>query len=454
LEATVKAVGLSLLCFLVSCDGESTSSEKQDGGSTNTGGTAGNAGRGGAAGGGQSGSAGASGAAGSSGSAGDAGMGGTGPVPSFRKITLSTEFYCEGATIGDFNGDDVMDVVAGPRFYAGPDFDAPTAIYDGPVANVRSYSDNFFAFTRDLSGDGWDDVFFVGFPGRSAYWYENPGESGAGWLRYDVVTAVGNESPDYTDITGDGEPELVFIEMVTEMTGRYGYAGPGADPREPWVFHPLSPIAPYSHFTHGMGTGDVNGDGRIDLLEVTGFWTQPASLDGDPLWQKVEQLFGGLYGGGQMAADDVDGDGDADVIATLAAHDYGLSWFENDGGTFVEHNIVPATVPTGTDVVMHEPHALTLADINGDGLTDIVTGERFWGHAPPEGEGDLMADPGRLYWFEARRQGGAVTFVPHLVDDLSGVGTQVVAADANDDDLLDIVVANKKGAFLFLQEPE
>jgi hypothetical protein len=435
--------------FAVACGGET----KKEGSGGNTGGTAGAAGSSGTAGSGQAGMAGAS---GTSGSAGDGGMGGSGPVVSFRKIVLSTEFLCEGATVGDFNRDGIGDVVAGPRYYAGPDFTTPTPIYDDPVFDVRFYSDNFFAFARDLSGDDYDDVLFVGFPGESAYWYENPaGGDAAVWARHDILPAVGNESPDYADITGDGEPELVFIEMQPDnMSGRYGYAGPGADPREPWVFHPLSPLGQYSHFTHGMGTGDVNGDGRLDLLEVSGVWTQPASLEGDPLWQKADHAFGGLYGGGQMGTDDVDGDGDADVIATLAAHDYGLSWFENDGGAFVEHNIVPATVPAGSDVVMHEPHALTLADINGDGLTDIVTGERFWGHAPPEGQGDLVADPGRLYWFEARRQGGAVTFVPHLVDDLSGVGTQVVAADANDDDLLDIVVANKKGAFLFLQERE
>src|SRR5262245_58901917 len=125
--------GLSALHYVVSCDGESTTSEN---GTKSTGGAAG---VGGTAGSGQSGSSGASGAAGSSGSAGDAGMGGSGPVPSFRKIVLSTEFYCEGATIGDFNGDEVMDVVAGPRFYAGPDFETSTTIYDGPIADVHAY---------------------------------------------------------------------------------------------------------------------------------------------------------------------------------------------------------------------------------------------------------------------------------------------------------------------------
>jgi hypothetical protein len=442
-----RALALTCFALVAACSGEhKTQSAPNTGGSTATGGTAGTSGLGGGAG--NAGQGGTSGASGASGSAGDGGVPGG---PSFRKIVLTNTFFCEGASFGDFNHDGNQDVVAGPYLYFGPDFALRLSIYEEPTFDVGGYSDNFFAFARDLSGDGWDDVLFVGFPGQSAYWYENPAENfNPAWFRRDVVASVGNESPDYVDITGDGEPELVYIEMQPDlMNGRYGYAGPGADPREPWTFHPLSPLGAYSHFTHGMGVGDVNGDGRSDLIEATGVWSQPASLIGDPLWQKTDHALG-QPGGAQMVAEDVDGDGDADIVTTLAAHGYGLSWFENDGGAFVEHNIVPVTAPD-MGVVMHEPHALTMADVNGDGLLDIVTGERHWGHVP---EGGDFAAPARLYWFEAGRGAGGVTFTPHLVDDQSGVGTQVVAGDVNDDGLVDIVLANKKGAFVFLQEAE
>ncbi|HEX6275189.1 MAG TPA: VCBS repeat-containing protein [Polyangiaceae bacterium] len=432
--------------------GQSQSDDGTSRGGSATGGGAGSAGtsQGGRAG--ASGSAGSAGVSGSAGNAGSAGSAGSGPgrVPSFRKIVLSTDFLCEGATFGDFDRDGTSDVVAGPFWYEGPDFGTSHAIYPRTVFNVRNYSDNFFAFVRDLSGDGWDDIFFVGFPGQAAYWYENPADTGAEWARHDVIASVGNESPDYTDITGDGVPELVYIEMQPDLqSGRYGYAGPGADAREPWDFHAISPLGPYGHFTHGMGVGDVDGDGRSDLIEATGVWRAPASLAGDPLWEKSAHALG-QPGGAQMIAHDVDGDGDGDIVTTLVAHGYGLSWFENDAGAFVERNIVPVTAPE-TGVIMHEPHALALADMNGDGLLDIVTGERHWAHAPEDGD---FGAPGRLYWFDAARSGGAVTFTPHLVDEQSGVGTQVVAEDVNGDELVDIVTANKKGAFVFLQEPE
>ena len=83
-----------------------------------------------------------------------------------------------------------------------------------------------------------------------------------------------------------------------------------------------------------------------------------------------------------MLVSDVDGDGDGDVITSLAAHGSGLAWYEQSaGGAFVQHLIVSPDEAT-SGLALHEPHALALADIDADGLPDIVTGERFWGHVP------------------------------------------------------------------------
>ena len=93
-------------------------------------------------------------------------------------------------------------------------------------------------------------------------------------------------------------------------------------------------------------------------------------------------------------------------------------------------------------------HAIDLADIDGDGLLDIITGKRFWAHGP-KGDQEPGA-PAVLYWFELTRKGGKAEYIPHQIDDNSGVGTQVAAGDVNGDGLLDIVVGNKKGAFVHL----
>ena len=389
----------------------------------------------------------------------------------FKRQQLSDQFWCEGASFADFNRDGVNDIVAGPWGYKGPGFThlhelyAPTATFalplgpmttvtvpgfEGALGNKNTYSDNFFAFPRDFNGDGWMDVLIVGFPGKETVWFENPKTPDRHWPRHEVFPQTDNESPTFADLTGDGTPELVCI---TE--GAYGYATPDpSDPAKPWTWHRISPVKGYGNFTHGMGLGDVNGDGRTDLIEKDGWWEQPASLAGDPVWTFHATPFG--LGGSQMHAYDVNGDGLNDVITALTAHAFGLAWYEQyrDGGEikFREHilmNKEPSENRYG--VKFSELHAVELVDMDGDGLKDIVTGKRFWSHG-------RVGDPDRNqaavnYWFRlVREPDHSVDFIPYRIDDNSGVGTQLVVGDVDRNGLPDLVVGNKKGTFVLFHE--
>ncbi|MBT5705376.1 VCBS repeat-containing protein [bacterium] len=385
----------------------------------------------------------------------------------FQKVQLSNHFWSEGAGIGDFNHDGNQDVASGPYWWEGPEFtrrhtyypdhesfalknpDGSTQIipgYPGALSQKNAYANNFLTFGHDLNGDGWDDILVLGFPGKESTWYENPRTTDRLWPAHVAIAVTDNESPHFTDLTGDGSPEI-----VCNSGGYFGYAAPDVkEPTKPWVFHPVTPKGYWQRFTHGMGVGDVNGDGRNDILEKNGWWEQPVSLNGDPAWQFHAHTFS-PGGGAQMYAYDVDGDGDNDVITSIAAHGYGLAWYEHikdgDGIDFKAHVFVNKEATENRyGVHFSQPHALDLVDMDGDGLKDLITGKRFWAHGPT-GDAEPNA-PALLYWFKLDRSMGSAEFVPYLVDNDSGVGTQVMAKDMNNDGFPEIIVGNKKGTFV------
>lgn len=269
---------------------------------------------------------------------------------------------------------------------------------------------------------------------------------------YPAVSKVANESPLLADITGDGRPQLVAFS-----DGQLVLGSPGKD-KHKWKLIPISAKDKerFAVYSHGLGYGDINGDGLPDIVENKGWWEQPANWDGKSHWPFQPFQFSGQAGGSQMLVFDVDGDGKNDVVTAMNAHGYGLCWFEQRSGkeggkiSFIKHGILPEDPATDESKLnFSQLHALAKADIDGDGVTDIVTGKCFYAH---NGRDPGASDPAVLYWFRTVRKPGGTVMVPYLIDSDSGLGRHISIGDLNGDGKADIVTSNKKGVFMFLRE--
>lgn len=387
--------------------------------------------------------------------------------PTFKKQVLLEEFVAEGAHFADFDHDGQNDICAGPYVWKGPDFKTRFE-YTAPAEKLydpaKGYSDYFLTYTYDFNSDGWSDILVYSWPGKETWVFENPQNKPGHWTRHSIFDVTDNESPTMGDMNADGKPELIFHTSdgkPQKSGGQLGYAEVNWNtPFGKARFRPITPFTPendqkYFKYTHGYGFGDINGDGRPDLLTKDGWFEQPTDTKEDQVWNAHPVPFApeGARGGSFMLVYDANGDGRNDVITSHDAHGYGFSWYEqNKDSSFTEHRIMGSTTqesPYG--VKFSQLHAMQLADIDGDSVMDVVTGKRRWAHGPSKDE-EPMADP-VLYWFQIKRDGkGGADFIPHLIDNDSGVGTQVTPGDVNKDGKTDVVVSNKKGVFVFLQQ--
>lgn len=359
---------------------------------------------------------------------------------SFKKHTLLTDFIAEGVAVGDVNEDGLVDVMAGPYWFEAPDWKIHELAPVQKFEYDKGYSDAFISYGMDVNHDGWVDFIRIGFPGREVQWFENPKNEPGHWKVHLITENLGNESAGFYDIDGDGQVDLVgSIPSTGEMVW---FKSPISSGDLSWKMYVISEKESpgTAQFAHGLGVGDMNLDGKMDVIVKEGWWEGPD----DPkqgAWKFHPANLGEDCA--QMYAFDVNGDGLQDVIST-SAHRLGMWWHEQvrDGEgnvSWVTHDI---------DSTFTQTHGLELVDINNDGHLDLVTGKRYFAH--------MGADPGEfdspyLFWYEFR-PGSNPKWVGREVDDDSGVGVHVITQDITGDDLIDIIVANKKGVFVFEQQ--
>jgi hypothetical protein len=373
----------------------------------------------------------------------------------------------ESAAIADFNNDGKLDIVSAENWYEAPTW-IKRPIRSIPVTN--GYVDSFSDLPLDVDGDGFMDVIQIGYFARRIVWAKNPGKSGSAWTE-NLIDAVGpTEFAFVVDLDNDGKAR----ELLPQFTGAAGAPLTWYEFRNgKWEKHGVSTRS----YGHGIGVGDVNGDKRNDILTPQGWLEAPA----DPRtpgnwafhptnWQQhpiglppasttpsttippamsvmidISRPPGAAAQGGRIAewgflhVLDINGDGRNDVLTT-SAHSYGLCWFEQRAdGSWFQHVI---------DNSWSHAHASVLADMNGDGQPDLVTGKRYMArNAPAPGD----EDPLGLYWYEFKRMAhGGVEWTRHTIayGGKAGGGLQIVVRDMDGDGDMDVVSAGKSGLFL------
>ena len=370
----------------------------------------------------------------------------------FEVQRISDFYYSWGSAADDFNQDGNIDVVAGPYVYFGPDFakhkEIFPAVAKGPSQEFTSINHQF---TYDVNRDGWPDII-SGWTVPTVY--INPQNESRRWESYNPIGRTQSETTLFTDIDGDGDPELVYA------SGRqFRYAKP--ETSQTWTEYNVSEVG-YS-LAHGIGTGDINGDGRVDILGATGWWAQPENLDEGNTWKYYPVAFGRYknrgtnIGGTVMAVYDVNGDGLNDVVSNLNAHGFGLAWFEQtrDGSgkiSFVRHMIHDDYAQKSVrDVTFSQGHAATFADLDHDGVMDYIVGKRTFAHLDNLYDPDSYGPP-VLYWYRTVRNPdapGGAELLPELIHNRSGVGSQITALDLNQDGTMDLLTSNNRGTFIF-----
>ncbi len=380
--------------------------------------------------------------------------------PRFRMQRLDDFYYAWGAGAGDFNRDGVLDVVSGPYYYLGPAYTTRHELYVAPAQSpTANFAPTWTDYAFDFTGDGWTDVLTG--ESRPMTLYVNPRGENRRWVGHKVLPQITGEFTAMQDLDGDGTPEILFVTGGSGGAGgtiSYAKVHP-TDPTQPWPVVAIS--APGLAHGHGLGTGDINGDGRSDVVQAAGWWEQPAQGAAGP-WPYHPVAFGRWgraegAGGALMAVYDVNGDGLNDVVTGLNAHGFGLAWFEqkrNAGGaiSFVRHMIIDDySTRNAGGVTLSEMHAAAVADVDGDGIPDFITGKRVFSHQESYVDPDPYGLPA-LYWFRTVRNPaapGGAEFVPELIHNRSGVGAQFTAVDLDKDGRVDIVTATNRGTFIF-----
>ncbi|MEK7405818.1 MAG: VCBS repeat-containing protein [Acidobacteriota bacterium] len=344
----------------------------------------------------------------------------------FEKHTLDLGAN-EACALADINGDGRLDIVSGENWFEAPKWARHKF---RQLAFTNNYIDDFSDLPLDVDGDGHTDIVSCSWFSRRLAWWRNPGRGKGDWKDQTIDSGFPIEFALLVDLNNDGQAREVLPQFGPEKAPLAWYElKDGA-----FAKHVASPKS----FGHGIGAGDVNRDGRTDIVTPKGWLEAPADPRAGQWTLHADFDLGHT---GFIHVLDLNQDGRNDLLTSLA-HDYGIFWMEQgEGGRWTKRAI---------DESWSQAHAVTLADLDGDGQKDFVTGKRYMAH---NGKDPGEREPLGVYWYHYGKSddGKRIEWSRHLIDysARAGGGMQIAVADLDGDGDLDFVAPGKSGLFLF-----
>jgi len=348
----------------------------------------------------------------------------------FTPYCVAAESF-ESVGVIDVNNDGKPDLVSGDFYYLN-EGDAKTIFRKrvrlGDQPAFAEYFDDFATIPLDVNQDGRMDFVTGGWFGEALRWHENPGTNSE-WPAHEIAKVGNVETVRAWDLDNDGVVEIV-PNTPNSPLHYFKLEGPGKFVRYE--------IGDYK--SHGLGYGDINGDGKGDFVVKNG-WIENK---GNNQWVFHQDFDMGAHASIPILVTDLNGDGKNDLIAGTA-HDYGIYWYEQQvtGGkrSFKKHLI---------DDTASQYHELVWTDITGDGKPELITGKRYRAHN--DGDPGAHDDVGLYYftWDGKSFTKNVIAYGPPGVG--KGTGIYMDVADLRGSGRKDIVVAGKDGLWVFFNE--